>query len=148
MRIRSDHVGMHKSRSVALAAILNGPLKRSRTRHRIGAIHFFKMEIWEARDQPRNAASCGLDFYRHGNRVAVVLYAENHGQLAESGCVHRLPELALAGGSIAQRNVGYFVALERHVFELTIIHQTGWPILRVLCQGWDLRSPGTLRKIA
>src|SRR6202041_748271 len=71
--------------------------------------------------------------------VAVILHAENHGQLAQSRGVHGLPELALAGGAVAERNVGYFVALERDVFKLAII-QRG---LRR-----DFGRLGALRKIA
>ncbi len=140
MRIGTDHVCMNKSRTVPLAAILRGALKCSRTRHRIGAVDFFKMEIWEARDQPRNAASGRLHFHRHGDRVAVVLHGKNHGQLVEGGGVHRLPELALAGGAVSERDVGNLVAVEGHVFELAIIYETGCPISRIFCEKWGLRG--------
>ncbi len=140
MRIRADHVGVHERRPVALAAILHGALKGGRTRHRIGAVDFFKMEIGEARDQPRNAASGGLYFHGHGDRVAVILNTENHRKLVQCRGVHRLPELALAGGAIAERNVRDLVALEGDLFELAIIG--------AVSRRRNFRRVGALRKIA
>jgi hypothetical protein len=52
------------------------------------------------------------DFDRHGDRVAVVLDEEEHRQLLDAGGVERFPELALARGAIAERDVRDFVWLE------------------------------------
>src|SRR5258706_12217649 len=120
MRIRTDYVGMHKRRAVPFAAILRGTLKRGVTRNWIGTVNFFKMKIREARNQPRNAASGSLHFYRDRDRVAVILYGEDHRQLVESRRVHRLPELALAGVAVAERNVGHRIAVQRDISELTL----------------------------
>src|ERR1700722_1816098 len=79
------------------------------------------MKIREARDEARNVASGGLYFHRHRDRVAVVLDAENYWQLAERRGIHRFPELAFAAGAVAERNIGDFVAMERHVFELAVV---------------------------
>ena len=79
------------------------------------------MKIWKSRNQPRDASARGLHFDRDRNRVAVVLDTKDNGQLGQRGGVHRLPELALTGGAVSQRNVGDFIALESDVLEVTII---------------------------
>ena len=112
---------MHERRPVTFPTILRRPLHRGVARHRIGAIDFFEMKIRKSSDQPRNASSGGLHLDRHGNRVAVILDAEDHRQLAQRRRVHRLPELAFARRAIAQRDVGYFVALKRDVLELAVV---------------------------
>src|ERR1700683_1651432 len=121
VRIGTDDMRVYERRTLPLAAILHGTLKRSRTCHWVGAINLFEMEVRKPRDQPRNTASGGLYFDRHGDGVAVILHDENYRQFVESGSVHRLPEFALAGGAVAERDICNLVAMERHIFELAII---------------------------
>src|SRR5439155_896925 len=89
--------------------------------HRIGSVHFFKVEIGETRHQTRNAPASGLHFDRHRDRVLVILHHKHKWQLQIGSCVHGLPELAFAGRAIPKRNVGDFVAVELDVFELSIV---------------------------
>ncbi len=127
---------VHKCRTMSLAAILRRARERRIACDRVRAIDFFKMKMRKAGNQPRNAAARGLHLDRDGDRVSVVLHAENHRQLAQSHGVQRFPEFPFAGSSIAQRNVSDLVALELYILELPVI-RAGWPILRVLCEGWD-----------
>src|ERR1700722_581949 len=134
---------MNKSRSVALPAMAYGTLEGGIAGHRIGAVDFFEMKIRKHGHQPRNAATRGLHLDGHGDGIAIIFHAENYRQLTQGGGVHRLPELAFAGGAIAQRNVSYFVALKRNILELAVIDErAGWPILRVFCEGWERRNFG------
>ena len=103
------------------------------------------MKIRKSGNQARDASARGLHFDRHRDRVAVVLHAKNDGQLAQRGGVHRLPELAFARSAVAERDVGDLIALETDVLELAIIGKLGWPILRVLCEGWGRGSLSGLR---
>ena len=47
MRIRTNHMPMHKCRTLARADSARPPLHRGIAGHRIGAINFFKMKIGE-----------------------------------------------------------------------------------------------------
>ena len=121
MRIRTDHVRVHEGRAVSFAAISSSALECGVAGHGIGAVDFFEMEIGESGDQARNASARGLNFDRNRDRVAVIFDAENYRQLAESGGVHRLPEFAFAGGAVAERNVGDFIALKADILELAVV---------------------------
>ena len=89
--------------------------------HRIGSIHFFKMEVGKAADQAGDVSARGLHFDRHRDGIPVVLDHKNHRKPGVGGGVQRLPELALAGGAFAQGNVGDLVAVEFDVFELPVV---------------------------
>src|SRR5579872_1193752 len=102
MRIWPDHVRVNKSGAMSRAAVFRSPLKRRKTGHRIGAIHFFKMEVRKTRDQTRDATSGGLHFYRNGDGVTVILHTENYGQLVQGGGIHRFPEFAFAAGPVPE----------------------------------------------
>src|SRR5579863_9393246 len=102
MRIRTNYMRVHESGSIAGSAVRHGPGECRIRCDRIGAIEFFEMEIWETRYQPRNISSRGLHFDRNRDGVSVVLHHEQHWQLAIGGGVQRLPELALAGGAVAE----------------------------------------------
>ncbi len=114
-------MGVDERRTVARAAIVGGAPEGGVGDDGIGAVDFFEMEVGEAGDQARNVAAGGLHFDRNGNRVLVVLHAENYRQAAVGGGVQRLPEFAFAGGAVAERDVGDFVALELDVLELAVI---------------------------
>ena len=112
---------MHEGWPVTFSAILRGAPKCTVTGRRIGAVDFLEMKIRESRNQTRNAASGGLHFHRHRNRVAVILHAENYGQLVQRSGIHRFPELTFTGGAVAQGNVGDFIAAETHILEVAIV---------------------------
>src|SRR2546423_4990862 len=90
-------------------------------------------------------AAWSWTFHRHRDRVAVIFHTENHRQLAQRRGIHCLPEFTFTGGSVAERNVGDLVPLKRNILELPIVDMAGWPILRVLCEGWDCRNLRCLR---
>src|SRR5208282_2202674 len=140
MRVRANYVRMHKRRPMTLAAILRRSLKGAVAGHRIGAIYFFEMKVRKARNQARDASAGSLHLHRHRDGVAVILHRENYRQPAQGRGIHRLPELTLAGSAIAQRDIGHFVIVEGHVFELAIVERGscgGWPLARILRERWN-----------
>ena len=114
-------MGVDERGTIAGAAVVGGAPESGVGDDGIGAVNFFEMEIGEAGDQARDVAAGGLHFDRNRDRVLVVLHAEDHGQAAVGGGVQRLPEFAFAGGAVAERDVGDFVALELDVLELAVI---------------------------
>ena len=130
---------VNERRAVPFAAVARSTRECGVAGHGIGAVDFFEMEIGESGDQARNASARSLHFDRHGDRVAVVFHAENYRQLFQSGGVHRLPEFAFAGGAVAERDVGDFIALEADVLELAVVCGTG---------GGNVRGLGMAREIA
>src|SRR6185369_14275948 len=112
---------MHERWTIAGAAVSDSASEGSVAGYRIGAIDFFKMEIGKTANQTRNVSASGLDFNRNGDGVLIVLYHKNNRQTAVGGAVQSFPELTLTGGAIAEGNVGDFIAMERHTFELSII---------------------------
>src|SRR5437660_3078037 len=121
MRIGPDHVRVHERRSFTRAALIHRALHRRVAHHRIGAVDFLKMETREAGNQAGDVAPGGLYFYRNRNRVLVVLDYEHNGQLFVGSRVERLPELSLAGGAIAEGDIGDLVASEADILELAVI---------------------------
>ena len=79
------------------------------------------MEVREAGDEARNVAARGLHFDGHGNRISIILHAKNYRQAVVGGGVQRLPEFAFAGGAVAERDVGDFIAPELDILELAVI---------------------------
>ncbi len=114
-------MGMDKRRPVARAAVIRGALHGSVGDDRVGAVDLLEMEIREPGYQPRNVAAGSLHFDGHGNRVFVVLHAENHGQSPVGSRIQRLPEFAFAGRPVAERDVGDLIALELNILELAVI---------------------------
>src|SRR5580704_12289055 len=100
MRVRTNHMSVDECRTIAGTAVLRGTPESSISNNRVGAVELFEMEVWEARNQARNISARGLYFDRHGNRVFVVLNAEDNRQATIGGCVQRLPEFALAGCAV------------------------------------------------
>ncbi len=76
----------------------------------VGAVPPPDLEAAEARHQ---VADRGRRLVRAGDAdgVAVVGHHEQDGQVERAGAVERLPELALAGGALAERHVGDLVAV-------------------------------------
>src|ERR1017187_4488460 len=101
-----------------------------------GAVYFFEMEVGGGGAQARKVSAGGLRLDGHGNCVLVIFQAKDYRQAAVGGSVQRLPELAFAGGAVAERDVSDFVALELDVLELAVI-----------ARGF-LRGVGTLGEIA
>src|SRR5580692_4696010 len=134
MRIWPDHMRMNEARTLPGPAIRNRAGESRIRCNWIGAIDFFKMEIWKARNQPRNVSSRSLHLDRNRDRVSVVLHHEQHRQLAVGSGVHRLPEFALAAGAVSERNVGHFVAVKGYIFELPVIPFTLFRCLWMICK--------------
>src|SRR4051812_34892791 len=144
MRVRPDYVRVHEGRTESLAGISGGALERRVAGHGIGAVHFFEMEIGESGDEARNAAACGLHFYRNGDRIAVVFDAKDDGELAEGGGVHRLPEFAFARSAVTEGDVGDFIILDSNVLKAALIDILGWRRLDGLRMARKIASaPGT-----
>src|SRR6266567_2020386 len=88
---------------------------------RIGPVNLFEMKIGESRDQARDISARSLHFDGHRNRVPVVFHQENNWQPQVRGRIHRLPELALAGGAVSHRHIGHFIAMKLNIFEFAIV---------------------------
>src|SRR5437763_16638529 len=100
MRVRTNYMTMHKRRTLARAAMRRGCLDRRITCDRIGAIDLGKIEVREVGHQLRDVSAGCVHLHRHRDGVSVVLADKKYRQLQVRSAVHRLPELALARGSI------------------------------------------------
>ena len=110
MAVRTGHVGVDEGGAHPGPHVgddLGAPLADL---HVVGAIQPVDLEPGEAPDQlgdrRRRLVAGG---YRDG--VAVVGDQVQHRQVQRAGGVEALPELALRGGSLAQRHVGHLVAV-------------------------------------
>src|SRR5260221_5148134 len=103
-------MGVNKGRTIARTAVSHGARKSGITLRQIGAVKFFEMKIGKARYQSRNASAGGLYLDWHRDGVAIVFHAEHHRQLAVGGGIHGFPELAFAGGAVAERDIGDLVS--------------------------------------
>ena len=95
--------------------------KARKAGERVGAVDFSEIEIGEASDQRRDVAAGGIDLDRNGDGVAVVFDDEEDGELEIGGGADGFPELAFAGGAIAEGNVDDFVAVEIDFAELAVV---------------------------
>src|SRR5277367_7200084 len=121
MRVRPDHMAMHKRRTVAGAAVSDRLFKNAIACNRIGAVNFGKVEVREVGNELRDIAAGSIYLDRRGNGILVVLDHEEHRKLLVRRRIQRLPELALAGRAFAKRGVDNFIAVEGHIFESAII---------------------------
>src|SRR5207302_472935 len=95
------------------------------------------MEIGKPGHQSRNVAAGRLDLYRYRDRVTVILDNKKHRQPQIGSRIQRFPELALAGGTIAQRNVGDLVRMNGDVLELSVVARnfvSGVGMARKVCR--------------
>ena len=78
----------------------------------IGAVDRIDVQAGKRSNEAGDVAAGGLGLDRNRDRVAVVLDEEEHRQAPEAGGVERFPELALARGAVAERDVDDLVGLE------------------------------------
>ena len=121
MRVGTDHVGVDERRAIPRTTMGHRPDKSRIRGYWIGSVDFFKMEIGESSDQPRDIPPSCLHFHRYRNRVSVVLNHKNQRQAAIGGGVHGFPELAFAGSAVSERNVSHLIGMERHILKLAIV---------------------------
>ncbi len=114
-------VAVNKGRPQPGAAVGHSGLKGPETGLRIGAVHLGKIKIRMVGHQPRDVAARHAHLDRSADRVAVVLHAKDHRQLAVRGGVHRLPEFALRGGTLAQQGQHHLVAVKLHLAEGAVV---------------------------
>ncbi len=112
MRVGPSHRGAHERR----------PAPRPAVRHRLAThiqaveeIVAIGLEVEEPRivaDDGRERSAGSLHFHRDRDRVSVVLDQEEDRELLHAGGGERLPELALGGRPVADRDVDHFVVME------------------------------------
>ena len=115
VRVRTDARRVHQRRSFARAAPGRRVLHRAIALEHVGAVAAKDVEAGERLDELGDAAAGRLHLDGHRDRVAVVLDHEEHGQFADARGRQRLPELALAGRAVADRDVDDLVVLELRV---------------------------------
>ena len=106
VRVRPDHLGVDERRSAPAAGVGDRAPHRRVARDVVAPVDLLDQQIGEAVQQPRDVATRRLLGDRHRDRVAVVLDQDDERQLLLRRRVQRLPELALAGGALAGRDVG------------------------------------------
>ena len=79
------------------------------------------MKVGEAGDDLRDIAAGSIDLNGNGDGVAVVFDGEDDGQLQIGGDAEGLPELALAGGTLANGDIDDLVAVELNIFIGTVV---------------------------
>ena len=121
VRVGADDVAVDQRGTFAGAAVGDGGLEGGKAGERVGAVDFGEMEVGEVSEQRRDVAAGGVDLDRNGDGVAVVFDDEEDGELEIGGDADGFPELAFAGGAIAEGDVDDFVAVEVDVLELAVV---------------------------
>src|SRR5271166_363605 len=121
VRIRPDHMSVHKRRAITAANVIERSFEGRITRQRIGAIHLGKMEVRKSLHQIADVPARSANFYGNRNGVLVVFDEVKQRQLEIRGCVQRLPEFAFTGGAVTGGDVSHLVTMEGHVLELAIV---------------------------
>ncbi len=114
-------VAVNKGRSEAGAAVRYRGLEGAQAGFGIGAIHLGKVEVGEVGHQPGDVSAGRVHLDRSADGVAVVFHAEDDGQLLVGGGVERLPELALRGGTLAERSKHDLVAMKLDVAKGAVV---------------------------
>ena len=112
VRVRPRDLCVNQRRALAVARPLHRLLERRVARDEVAAVHAQDLQVGEALDQARDVAAGRLRLDRHRDRVAVVLDQVDDRQPLLRRRVERLPELAFAGGAVAERAEDDLVCLK------------------------------------
>ena len=112
MRVGPRDLRVHERRTLPLARPRDGFGEPRMAGEEIAAIDLQNLQVREALDETRDVAAGRLRLDRHRDRVAVVLDDVDDGQSLLRSRVQRLPELAFAGGAVAERAEDDLIGLE------------------------------------
>ena len=103
---------VHERRALARADVCRGVPHGAKAGEEIGAVDGIDVQAGKRSNEAGDITACGLGLDRNGYRVAVVLDEEEDREAPQAGDVQRFPELALARGTVAERDVNDLVGLE------------------------------------
>ena len=112
---------MHQRRTLAGAAVLDCLDHGAVAGDSVRSVDLGEVEVGKVCDEPGDVAARGVGLDGSGDGIAIVFDDVEDGELCVRGGVERFPEFALAGRTLADRDVGDLIAVKTDVFVGTII---------------------------